>query len=49
MQRVMPKEYLENLFERDAWFGTDPFDASKLDDSRRILVFTVKKNKTFRT
>jgi len=41
MQRVMPKEYLENLFERDAWFGTD-FDASKLDDPYTIGL-TVKK------
>lgn len=41
MQRIMPKEYLEHLFECDAWFGPN-FDPHTLDDKYSVGV-TVKK------
>jgi hypothetical protein len=43
-RRIMPKEFYQQLGERDAWFGP-PFDRSKLDDPNAVGLTVVTRIK----
>jgi hypothetical protein len=43
-RRIMPKEFYQQLGERDAWFGP-PFDRSKLDDPNGVGLIVIKRVK----
>jgi hypothetical protein len=43
-RRIMPKEFYQQLGERDAWFGP-PFDRSKMDDPNAVGLTVMKRIK----
>lgn len=42
-RRIMSREFYEQIFEFDTWFGA-PFDAAALDDASQVGLTVVKRN-----